>query len=99
MICENCNSETHHLSVRYTKDGERISQCDRCGDVGNASVPDVFWPGHEHTSMNVTDRMGRPIPMRTRRHKAELFKKMGLAEAGDAAHGTREGAYKYHAKN
>jgi len=52
-------------------------------------IPDVYWPGHEHYNENLTDNMGNPILLKSRRHKAEALKMMGVTETGDRVRGAR----------
>jgi len=88
-MCGGCKNETHHIQVTYDKGGTRYEVCHKCGKLQNATVYDVYFPGGEYTNPNITDRMGRPIVMRSKGHKAKILKDHGWAEAGDRVHGTR----------
>jgi len=94
LDCDGCgNEKAASLFISYGKEG-RICICDRCGHTGIASSPDVYWPGHTYESQNITDRMGKPIPLTSKRQKAKIMKEMGLKEVGDRVHGSRDGSYK-----
>ena len=94
--CEHCgNEEAHRIQIRYinkgqNQDPERIERCNKCGDMGNSTIPDVYWRGTEKNP-NITDRMGKPIELRSRRHKAEVMRQLGYSEAGDFHRGGRIG--------
>lgn len=94
MICGTCNEFTHRIRVRFD-DGIKSEICDRCGDVGKVGLPDVFWPGHAHYNPNITDNMGKEILLTSRNHKARVMKEQRMSEAGDAYHGSKQGAYKH----
>lgn len=84
-----CN---HEGAIRYQKiyspHGDR-EICDRCGlgNDGQAVLPDVFWPGHAYSSEHLCDDMGNPIPLTSRRQKAQVMKDLGVSEAGDRVNG------------
>jgi len=89
LSCRGCgNSAAYRVQARMIEN-KIIDICDRCGDVGSAHVPDVYWPGHAYKSENITDANGNPILLTSRRHKAEVMREQGLSEAGDKYHGSR----------
>ena len=96
MICVNCGNKcASRIRIRFDKKIGKLEECERCGTVGSAGVPDVYWPGHAYKSENITDRMGNPILLESRQHKANVMREQGISECGDRSHGTRIGAYKY----
>ncbi len=90
MKCEGCgNDNAWHVRTRFTESG-REEICNACGLEGAGDgIPDVYWPGHPHYNPNICDKMGRPIHLTSRGHKAEVMKEIGLQEAGDRRHGAR----------
>ena len=95
MICGTCGEECYHSHVAYSDSGERMETCNNCGNVTITYIPDVYWPGHVHTNPNITDRMGHPIELTSRRHKAQVMRQQGISEAGDRFHGSVSGNYSY----
>lgn len=95
MICACGNKVATKMRIRFDAKGMKHENCNHCGEVGSAYVPDVYWPGHAYTSENITDKMGNPILLESRQHKARVMKEQGMVEAGDRYHGTSIGAYKY----
>ena len=95
MICTTCNEECYHTHVSYSIDGQRLETCNNCGNVSMTYIPDVYWPGSVHKNPNITDHMGRPIELRSKRHKAEVMRKQGISEAGDRYHGSVSGNYSH----
>jgi len=68
--------------------GERESYefCDKCGNAGNLSFPDVYFDGKPEE--NLADGPdGKPITFLSRGHKARYLKEHGISEAGDRFHG------------
>lgn len=95
LHCDGCNTDlAHRIQIKFEENEEgnleKVEICDMCGSVGNASVPDIYFKGAE-LNQNITDRLGRPIPLTSRRQKAEVMKKLGYQEAGDFHHGSRIG--------
>lgn len=95
LKCGNCGNENAiHLTIRYDASGKSDDVCDRCGGDRRSAIPtdpDVYWPGHAHYNPNVCDRMGRPIYLTSKSHKAEVLKKLHMQEAGDVSRGNRRG--------
>ena len=94
MTCEGCgNKEAYHVVSRYDRaTGLFDSICDRCGGSERGEMPvhsDVYWPGHPHYNRNICDKMGRPIFLESREHKARIMKEQGIREAGDSIRGAR----------
>lgn len=90
MKCGNCGNENAwHMMTRW--DGEKqIDQCNACGlEGGGDGIPDVYWPGGPHYNPNLCDKMGNPILLTSRKHKAEVMKKLHAQEAGDSYRGSR----------
>lgn len=92
MKCGGCGNEGAYHLTGWMQDGVYAEVCNKCrpSDKGvDVNVPDVFWPGQEHYNPNLCDGMGRPILLRSRRHKAEVMRKLQVQEAGDVHRGTR----------
>lgn len=102
MECRTCHND-RPITVRaiYSLKEGIIESCDRCGQVSMPQMPDVYWPGHQHTNPNITDNMGNPILLESRQHKAKIMKQKGIIEVGDRYHGAsfvpgrRPGDYRY----
>ena len=87
--CRNCgNTSAYHLKTIFIKEG-RIDSCNACGLSVSTWFPDVYWPGHSYKSENITDEIGIPILLESKRHKATLMRQQGMTEAGDRVHGMR----------
>lgn len=84
--------------MRIDENGQSVETCNFCGSFSTTYIPDVYWPGHSHTNPNITDRMGNPIYLESRQHKARVMKEQGLSEAGDRVHGSVQGNYGYFVK-
>lgn len=88
MECTSCgNDKAYGLKIAYTKYG-RFEECDRCGQVSNVGIADVYWKGPGYHP-GILDKDNKPIFLESRGHKARLMKEMGLREAGDTHHGKR----------
>lgn len=95
LKCRGCgNDAAYRVQVRMIE-SEPVDICNRCGDVGSAHVPDVYWPGHAYKSDNITDANGVPILLTSRRHKADVMRQQNLSEAGDRYHGSRMESLKH----
>jgi hypothetical protein len=88
MECRACgNKEAYHVRTIYDE-GQLWDSCNKCSQIGaGQSNPDVYWPGHEYKSENLCDTNGNPILLRSRQHKAQVMKELGVSEAGDRIHG------------
>lgn len=89
VLCDSCgNDAAYRLSF-----SEYGVCCDRCGRLGNASQPDVFFNGpyrdpHLIDPCNRDEiKNGRLIT--SKREKAEIMKKLGVHEVGDRRGGMR----------
>jgi len=75
--------------MRFTADGE---SCDRCGNLGNVNVPDVYFrapyldPNLPHPN-RPWEKDG--VWVESKQHKARLMAEQGLVERGDRRHGHR----------
>jgi len=92
MTCRGCgNDQAWHTKTIY-EDGQIISLCDRCGLEGAGDgVPDVYLAYIGQKFENLTDKMGNPIEIQSKRHKAEVMKQLGVREAGDRVNGATFG--------
>lgn len=89
MTCGACGNDRAHRWRRY-EDGSE--SCDRCGQLGSAAVPDVFFQG-PYLDPNLAHPK-RPwekdgVWVESRQHKARLMAEQGLREAGDRRGGER----------
>lgn len=92
MICNGCgNAEAYQIRSIYDK-GEVFDSCDRCGNVSVAALPDAYLGHIGQTFSSLCDDMGRPIPIQSKRHKAEVMKSLGVSEAGDRVNGAPYGS-------
>ena len=92
MKCGGCSNE-HAYHIVYRGEGSGLVECcDRCGNLGSISVPDVYLGpgGGVRVEENLADpKTGKPIPFQTKKEKAEIMKMLGVREAGDRFHGAR----------
>lgn len=88
MECSGCgNSDAYRIS--YTPKGE---SCDKCGGVRLAAFrfSDVYFSGagfEPHLAHPDTSPKGNFV--RSREHKAQLMRDLGVRETGDRVHGAR----------
>ena len=89
MICAGCGERAYWAKTYYSR-SEKHEICNRCsGDLMNTTIPDVYWPGHSHTNENLTDIMGKPYLLTSKRHKAAIMQELGVIETGDRVRGGR----------
>lgn len=89
MICAGCGKKAYWAKTYYS-DGTRHEICNMCSkDLMHTTIPDVYWPGHAHTNDNLTDGMGNPILLTSKRHKASVMRDLGVIECGDRIGGKR----------
>lgn len=86
MICEACGNKE---AFRIIQSESGFKACDRCSNMSFTGIPDVYWPGRPHYNENLTDKMGNPVYLTSRRHKAEVMHKLGVMETGDRVGGRR----------
>lgn len=91
--CRSCGSVCWYAK-KTVVDGDsffdRCSDCDRGLVV--STVPDVLFRPDQHgieRHPHITDDMGRPVPLLSRAHKAQVMKEKGIYESGDRRHGAR----------
>lgn len=85
MHCNGChNNEAYRLS--YTPSGET---CDKCGASSGFKFSDVFFKG-EYFDPHIADYKKSPGGnlIRSREHKAQLMREIGITECGDKRHGS-----------
>src|SRR5260221_14377582 len=92
--CETCGSVTYyHYVVKVSIKGERLQFCNNCKQMAIPNLaPDVYFDpskGRSQTDPNLCDRYTGPIPFSSKREKAAIMKHLGLREAGDKDHGSR----------
>lgn len=90
MTCNNCgNKEAWHLKSGFNGVTlERYEACDACGLQGaGQGIPDVYLPRSGMKFQNLTDKMGSPIEIRSKRHKKEVMASLGVSEAGGTFNG------------
>ena len=92
--CETCKStEYYYWRVKFDDKGNRFQFCSSCysGNIPSLA-PDVYFDrskGSNQTDPNLCDRYTGPIPFSSKREKATIMKQLGLREAGDKEHGSR----------
>jgi len=90
MICRGCGNQSHRTMTKVSESGQLAECCDQCSrGTFNAGLPDVHWSGHPHYEEFITDNMGSPIYLKSRRHKAEVMRSLEMREAGDRVGGKR----------
>lgn len=68
-------------------------ECNRCFDASISDNPDVYfrapyWDDNLHDLDDPSYDPKKGVYVTSRAHKAYLFKKLGVREAGDRVHGT-----------
>lgn len=92
--CDTCGSTDYYYwrSV-VSGNGNRSQFCSDCSSGGVPSLsPDVYFDsskGANQIDPNLADRYTGPIPFSSKREKAAILKRLGLREAGDKEHGSR----------
>lgn len=91
MICRSCgNPEAYHVRT-ICDDGEMIDLCNKpeCGNlsIADSGIPDVYLKRAGQEFSNLSDSLGRPIPIQSRRHKKEVMDRLGVSEAGGTFNG------------
>ena len=87
MHCDFCNNnEAHRLS--YSNQG---MSCDKCGDGGSMKFADVYFKEPYFDPM-LADPKKSPngTQITSRSHKAAVMRELGVTEAGDKRHGSRQ---------
>ena len=88
MNCDGCgNNEAHRIS--YTPAGE---SCDKCGGgrLGTFRFSDVYFAGAGfEPHLADPDKSPKGNFVRSREHKAQLMRDLGVRETGDRVHGAR----------
>lgn len=70
-----------------------MTLCNACGLQGaGEGVPDVYLKRSGQKFENLTDKMGRPIEIRSKRHKKEVMDRLGVSEAGSLVNGAPYGS-------
>jgi len=89
MNCRGCgNQEAWHTFGTST-----FETCNACGlQGGGESIPDVYLHRAGQRFDNLTDQMGRPIEILSKRHKQQVMNKLGVSEAGDKVNGATYGS-------
>lgn len=94
-VCRGCGRDAIHIRT-IVDDGELYDQCDHpeCGNLSmiHSGVPDVYLARSGQRFENLTDDMGRPIEITSKRHKKEVMTRLGVSEAGDKVNGAPWGS-------
>lgn len=93
MICRGCgNPEAYHKHGVWN-DGEIEETCNACSNLrlSDAGSPDVYFSHIGQKFDNLTDKMGRPIEIQSKRHKKQVMDKLGVREAGHTVNGVPYG--------
>lgn len=108
MTCRSCGNDKATVIRTIYHEGGLIDYCRGCdASISVAmSIPDVYLQRSGQTFENLTDTMGHPIPIMSKRHKKQVMDKLGVSEAGDRVHGAyqtpktwTESTREYRAKN
>jgi hypothetical protein len=92
MICISCGNTAAYAVRTFYLNGERQDICNACGaDNRTGAVPDAYFDAKKPTFEALCDEMGRPYEITSKRHKAEIMKKLGVSEVGDRVNGARGG--------
>lgn len=91
--CGSCGATNYYYYRVTWSNHEKYETCSQCstGPTPNLS-PDVYFnpkEGRIQTNPNLCDRNGTPIPYSSKREKAAIMKRLGVVEAGDKKHGSR----------
>ncbi len=92
--CATCGSTSYYYwRSKFFADGTNAQYCSDCSTGGVPSLsPDVFFDprkGSNQVDPNLHDRYTGAIPFSSKREKAAIMKRLGLREAGDKEHGSR----------
>ena len=85
MICSSChNKNAYRLS--YSRDGEK---CDKCCPQSAFKFSDVFFKGEYFDPMLADPKKSlHGTLIKSREHKAEVMRQLGVTECGDKRHGS-----------
>ena len=92
--CGSCGSSSYYYwRCKFDLDNNKYEECSECSKAATPSLsPDVYFDkskGAFQTDPNICDRKTGPIPFSSKREKAAILKRLGLREAGDKEHGSR----------
>jgi len=87
MICRTCGNQNAYVVRTVFQESELLDFCDSCSRISVSWDPDVYLPKIGHKFENLCDKMGNPIEIRSKRHKAEIMREQNVSEAGDRIHG------------
>ena len=83
MTCNGCGNDRAYR----VRTGVGYEICDRCGSVGSATLPDVYWDGTPEHGLADDPKTGQPRTFASKMEKARYLMERGLREAGDTFHG------------
>jgi len=86
MTCERCGTDKAAV-VRY--DGSGVVGCDICANVPITSVPDAFFKEPYFDSNLANDKHPNGMVIRSKGHKKQVMKQLGVREGGDVVRGKR----------
>jgi hypothetical protein len=94
-VCLGCGAQNPWMT-RMKKEklsGRKFMECNRCFDASIPENPDVYfrqpyWDDNLHDQDDVSYDPEKGVYVTSKLHKAYLFKKLGVREAGDRVHGT-----------
>lgn len=92
--CKNCGSLSYYYwRVSVNDKGDTYEECSECSKEGAPCLsPDVYFDGSKgafQTDPNICEKSGQQIPFSSKREKAAILRRLGLREAGDKEHGSR----------
>jgi len=90
MTCSGCgNKAAYRLSYSPSKDGGKSESCDRCGASSGFKFSDVFFKGEYFDPMLADPKKSlHGTLIKSREHKAEVMRQLGVTECGDKRHGS-----------
>ena len=90
MTCRTCkNEKAFHVVSWYDRESdEMVDMCDNCGLEGTGTtVPDAYLPRMGMTFGAICDKLGKPIPVMSKKHKKELMDERGIRECPERLSG------------
>ncbi len=90
--CDCGSIDYNECKIGYTEEG-RYMWCNMCSTQKvDTLIPDVYFDkskGANQIDPNLCDRYKGPIQFSSKREKAIIMRQLGLREAGDREHGSR----------
>ena len=98
MRCNRCGSDDSiRMRIIYDTETNRTHEiCDRCGFRTSVCIPDTYFrtPYFDENLADEQHTHGQFIE--SKRHKAQIMRQLGIREAGDRIHGSRNQEFKHY---